>query len=104
MIYSDITHEICPFCGKETTYNNGIYECDICRGQIYEKECIQTHNKYYVTSIKKYKSNIYNKQTILEKRKFLHDRYHEAQMHYRNITPLSINGEVLCPDCGKELK
>ena len=104
MIYCDHTHDICPFCGKKTKYHNGVYECDICRGQIYEKECEKTHKKYYVTSIKKFKSNINNNETIIEKRKFLHDRLHEAQMHYRNITPISIDGDVLCPDCGKVLK
>ena len=70
MIYCDQTHDVCPFCGNKMELNKEKYECDICRGQIYEQTCPETNNKYYITSIKKYKSYIKNNNQQQEKRKF----------------------------------
>ena len=100
MVYSDTTHDICPFCGSKLVDKEGIYECNICRGQIYEKTCPKTNNKYYVTTIKKYTSYANTNTNQKEKRKFLHDRYSDARLHFRNITPLSIDGTLLCSECG----
>lgn len=102
MIYCDQTHDVCPFCGNKMELNKEKYECDICRGQIYEQTCPETNNKYYITSIKKYKSYIKNNNQQQEKRKFLHDRYSDAQLHFRNITPIAIDGSIICPECGKK--
>ena len=66
------------------------------------KKCLETNEEYYISSIKKYKSGTESFDSYKDKRKFLHDRYSEAQFHFRNITPLTNNGKVICPKCGKK--
>ena len=102
MIYCDEKFDVCPFCGHELDNNNGVYECKLCRAEIKQEICPETNENYYVSSIKKYKSGVGAFDDYKEKRKFLHDRYSEAQFHFRNITPLSNNGKVICPKCGKK--
>ena len=98
MIYSDTSHKLCPFCGHELTENEGAYECTVCMAHISEKTCPRTNGKYYVSDIMK-RSLISSR---LESRKFLHDRYDEAQLHFRNITEITPSGKPICPKCRKE--
>lgn len=97
MLYSDEKHDVCPFCGSELKKEDGKYECDICRGEFYEQTCPTHNKKYYVSTIKKH--NSVNNDA---KRRFLHDRFSEAQYHFRNITPISLDGSILCPKCGQK--
>lgn len=98
MIYSDTEHSVCPFCGNELSENEGAYECAVCMAHISERVCPRTNEKYYVSDIAK-RSLI---SARLESRKFLHDRYDEAQLHFRNITEITSSGRALCPKCRKE--
>ena len=102
MIYCDTEHNICPFCGHKLENNEGTYECQLCRAEIKREKCSETNEEYYISSIKKYKSGTESFDSYKDKRKFLHDRYSEAQFHFRNITPLTNNGKVICPKCGKK--
>lgn len=94
MIYCDEKHNVCPFCGNELKYIDNKYNCEICSGQIYEETCLNTNEKYFVSTIKKYNHNL-----DTEKNKFLHDRFSEAQYHFRNITPITSEGKIICPKC-----
>lgn len=86
MIYADVAHDVCPFCGKDLTQVANAYECGACRTVIYEQICPETGEKYYSTAIKN----------------FTRKSHGEGQYHYRNITPISAAGAFLCPRCGKE--
>ena len=87
----------CPFCGNNTKYVENKHVCEICSGEIYEEECSITKQKYYVSKIKKQTSS-----NDSEKRRFLHDRFSEAQYHFRNITPISLDGSIVCPKCNQK--
>lgn len=88
MIYADGAHEICPFCGKPLAKSEDGFECGACRTVIEEKICPETGAKYYATAIKHFRKN--------------KEKGGEGLYYYRNITPLSAEGAVLCPICGKE--
>lgn len=100
MIYCDEKHDVCPFCGHPLEKVDDIYECKICRCEIKEEVCPNTKETYFVSGIKKYKSFSDNNKSY-EQRKFLHDRYAEAQFHFRNITKITNNGKAICPKCGE---
>jgi len=101
MIYSDRERKSCPFCGGELEENKGIHECHVCRAQISEAICPETNEKYYLSSIKKHRTSIETARVESERRRFLHDRFAEAQYHFRNITVITSGGEPICPKCGK---
>ena len=98
MIYSDTEHTVCPFCGHELSENGGAYECAVCMAHISECVCPRTNEKYFVSDIMK-RSLLSSR---LDSRKFLHDRYDEAQLHFRNITEITPTGKPICPRCKKE--
>ena len=58
--------------------------------------------EYFVSGIKEYKANLRLSDDRSDRRRFLHDRYTEAQLHSRNITPISSDGHPICPKCGKK--
>lgn len=101
MIYSDTDHGICPFCGNKMNKSENSYDCELCRAEILEQKCPNTNEKYYISRIKKYKSSFGQNENNQEKRKFLHDRFSESQMHFRNITMIDNNGRPICPKCGR---
>ena len=100
MIYSDDTFDVCPFCGNKLSNNKGVYECDVCRGQIIRRECVETHEIFYVTVLN---SSILGKKAKEARNKHNHlkDRFSEAQYHFRNITSITADGKNICPRCGK---
>ena len=102
MIYSDSSHTDCHFCGAVLVKNGDKYECGVCRAEIACRICPQTNEAYYTSGISKHKSVLYNSSQYLQGRKFLHDRYSEAQLHFRNITPIADDGEFICPRCYKK--
>ena len=86
MVYADDSHESCPFCGKSMTQTEDSYECGACRTVIRAHICPESGTGYYSTAIKN----------------FVRKSRGEGLYHYRNITPISDEGEPLCPICGKE--
>lgn len=102
MIYSDKKRTICPFCGGETKLKDDGYECPVCHADVSEHICADTQKKYYVSTIIRGSASYEQDKRRADRRKFLHDRYNEAQLHYRNITPINDQGEHICPHCGKQ--
>lgn len=86
MVYADDVHKVCPFCGKAMTQTDESYECGACRTVIRAHICPESGTGYYSTAIKN----------------FVRKSRGEGLYHYRNITPISDEGEPLCPICGKE--
>lgn len=86
MVYADDSHESCPFCGKSMTQTEDSYECGACRTVIRAHICPESGTGYYSTAIKN----------------FVRKSRGEGLYHYRNITPISDEGTILCPICGKE--
>jgi hypothetical protein len=101
MIYSDGERNICPFCGGTFEEKDGSFECRVCRARISEDLCPVTNERYYLSSIIKYQTSSTNMKEQFERRRFLHDRFAEAQLHFRNITAITSDGEPICPKCGK---
>jgi len=101
MIYSDKLHHDCPFCGHTLKKEKTAYECEVCRAEIRNERCTESGAEYFVSGIKDYKPTENYLTGRPERRKFLHDRYKEAQLHFRNITHISADGEPICPKCGK---
>lgn len=101
MIYSDKKQDDCAFCGSKMIKNESSCECQVCRARITTAKCEKNSKSYYVSEIVKYKSAFESSHRAMEKSKFLHDRHAEAQMHFRNITKITLDGEVICPHCGK---
>jgi predicted RNA-binding Zn-ribbon protein involved in translation (DUF1610 family) len=103
MIYSDSTHNVCPFCGSELSFNSKTkaYECDSCGTVIKEYECNETHEKYYATSIM-----FFDKISRKNKASFNYDDnmislQKESAMFFRNITEINDKLNLLCPKCGE---
>lgn len=96
MIYADTKREVCPFCGQNLTKHDNDYTCLTCQTVIVEKECPNTQKSFFVTDMGEFKKPVDDK-----KDKFLQDKVSEAQQNFRNITKLSIAGEIICPHCGK---
>ena len=99
MIYSDETMSICPFCGHSTEKTDDGYECPMCRSEVKKHTCPETGKEYFTSGIKKFVPA--NKTMKNERDPFLHDRYAEASLHFRNITPMDANQAMVCPHCGK---
>ena len=99
MIYSDTSRTHCAFCGGILQKNGDVYECEICDAEIKECICKKHGLPFYVSGIK-HRSFVVNGER--EKRRFLHDRVHEALLHFRNITPITEDGSPLCPHCKKQ--
>jgi hypothetical protein len=99
MIYSDTSRTHCAFCGGILQKNGDVYECEICEAEIKECVCKKHGLPFYVSGIK-HRSFVVNGER--EKRRFLHDRVHEALLHFRNITPITEDGSPLCPHCKKQ--
>ena len=99
MIYADTARSDCPFCSHTLEKTGDAYECRICDTEIKEYTCEKHGLPFYVCGIK---HRYHQSQTDNnEKRKFLHDRLHEARLHFRNITPLTDDGIPVCPHCDK---
>ena len=104
MIYADTKRTTCPFCGEELSpaVNNGktVWECASCRTVIGESVCPESGIPYAETHIKQHQPTALGASSN-RRDELLYDRYVESQMHFRNITPLSDAGKILCPHCGK---
>ena len=101
MILSDEKREVCPFCGNELERQENIFTCGICRAEIKEEQCPHTGKSYVTSGIRRLEPLGGGARREKEHEKFLHDRYLEASLHFRNITPLTRDGEPICPRCGE---
>lgn len=106
MVYSDSRREECPFCKnklivseEKSLPDSPVYECASCRTEIGQRTCLDTGKTYPYTKIvglrKTYQGG---EDSWLVKRKM------EAQMFFRNITPLNDDMEIICPHCHKTHK
>ncbi len=89
MIYSTTYFNICPFC-NENLYkkeNEQVYYCKSCRTIIKENYCDVVNKKYYSTDI----DSIILDEDI--------EGNIDISYHYRNITDLTFNKEIICPYC-----
>lgn len=105
MVMADIQRDTCPFCGRPLEVEKGsakgiIHTCPICHMQIFRVVCPENGRSYITTGIKNFKPEVYT-GAFSQKDSFLYARDIEAQMYFRNITPIGENGEILCPRCGK---
>lgn len=100
MILSDKERVECAFCGGALKEEKGKYICDSCNGVIEELVCPDTDKPYTASGLVRLKPKKGDK-IEQERRKFLHDKLDEAQMHFRNITAITGDGIPVCPHCGK---
>jgi len=103
MIYSDISRDICPFCGEKLSkdkYHN-IYLCSYCMTQIKESICPETQKIYFYTDIKNYKKRTIYKLNYNGDSELYYKKQIDASMHFRNITRINHNAEIICPHCNK---
>lgn len=94
MIYSTTDFGLCPFCNEHLYKQDGeqTFYCKSCRTIIIENKCPTLNKKYYSTDI----DNIMLDKDIEEEI--------DISYHYRNITNLTFNKEIICPYCNKNHK
>lgn len=105
MIHSDAKRDSCPFCGDapemvEDRFAEARWECAACRTVIRQRRCPETGLSYEDTLIKNYRPARVGAETS-RRENLLYHRNVEAQLHFRNITPLDDAGKTVCPHCGK---
>lgn len=102
MIYSDNKRIDCPFCDhkliNKSDDNKVSYECEGCRTVIYDSEC--NAKKYSYTGIADYEYEDLDSSDYKDE-KWLYYRKKEAIMHFRNITRLDNDNNIICPKCNK---
>lgn len=120
MIYSDTEREVCAFCGDELelmTSDNGevkadsngnyVYFCPTCRQQIHTVVCPVAKNagkyvnSFFATTIKGYKQYVDSNRRISFEQEYMFNRQVEEQMHFRNITRITSDLDIVCPFCGR---
>ncbi|MDE7263188.1 MAG: hypothetical protein K2N64_00825 [Anaeroplasmataceae bacterium] len=102
MVYTDEKKEECPFCSHKLTLVNDpvlsdyeLYECTSCRTEIGIANCPTTKRTYQFTRIAQLAKSQFIGEEWLLKRKY------EAQMYFRNITPITTDLEIVCPCCNQ---
>lgn len=120
MVYSDEDREVCAFCGDELELmmnenggaaedenGNYIYYCSTCRQQIRTVVCPVAKNAgnpkstFFATTIKGYKQYVDSNKRISFDQEYMFNRQVEEQMHFRNITKITSELDIVCPFCGK---
>lgn len=101
-IYSDAKQDRCAFCGNEVVQTEQGYVCRSCQAKIEKTTCPSTNKEYYISLLASRPTKTAQEKRAQEKRQFLHDRYSEAGLHFRNITAINEHGEPICPVCGAE--
>ncbi len=99
MVYADEGRENCPFCGAPLVEGEQGWECGLCDTVIADRLCPETGKRYFATELKRYK--LAHKRREEGQSKAWQDKASEAALFFRNITPLSTGGKLLCPHCGK---
>lgn len=95
MIYSTKNFKTCPFCGNELIEENGMYHCLSCRQVIKKEYCEEKKKYYYVSSIYKYRIKDDQKESLFM------NKANESLLHYRNITDVTSDLNIICPHCHK---
>ena len=108
MIYSDITRDVCPFCGgklslTEEEHENikSIHHCTRCCGNILHLICPKTRKPFFATTMDRHAQTGEFAWEEGKKDRYLYQKQREAVMFYRNITPLDDGGNIVCPRCHK---
>ncbi len=102
MVYADTERKECPFCDHILFpgEKEGTYVCESCKTLITDTICPNKEEPYSHIDILGYEKDIYD----IEKYKgedWLYYRKLEAMMHYRNITRIDDEGNIICPICNK---
>ncbi len=104
MIYSDDSHDICPFCGgkmeRERREETEIYVCYECNTLIEKKQCPTNGRIYYATKIKDYSPS--QKDDLQKMHLNITPDFYSELFCYRNITNMTSEGECICPYCDQE--
>ncbi len=103
MIYSDNKRDICPFCGgklhKDVT---GEFDhCDDCMTQIKKGTCMDTKKTFFYTDNSHLKKHKISKSSYGRDAYWYYEKQIEASMHFRNITKIDTNCDIICPHCNK---
>lgn len=103
MIYSDTTRDECAFCGGKLIKipNKNYYQCTECMTQVKEIICSETNKSFYFTESAHFKKHSINKSDFQEDDYWHYEKQIESLMHFKNITKINQNGEILCPYCNK---
>ena len=102
MICADTERKVCAFCGKPLIESEHGHRCNSCMSEISTHVCPETNKSYFVSEVLTSEgSTLGEKKTQIERRRFLHDRLSEAQLHFRNITPITPHAKPICPHCRK---
>ncbi|MCM1043590.1 MAG: hypothetical protein NC350_05240 [Corallococcus sp.] len=103
MVYADKTRDECPFCKNKLQLNerkstpaSPVYECTSCRTEIGLCHCPDSDRDYPYTKIGNFKQHM-----SFTKTDYLTARKREAKMYFRNITELTDDCKIVCPNCGK---
>jgi uncharacterized Zn-finger protein len=103
MIESDDGKKDCPFCDGDLVYDpkTDEYRCDTCRTVIRKGRCLETGEDYDYTLIAAQKKTGISPLSFAHGDEWLYQRKVESMMYFRNITPITPEGEIVCPHCGK---
>ncbi len=108
LIISDMKRIDCPFCAKElyvnqelTTKKSKTYTCNGCKTNINDTFCEKTEKKYTFTNIHNLHGTKIKKDSYSKNDMWMYSRKLESQMHFRNITNLNDNMEIICPYCNE---
>ena len=102
MVYSDIERKDCPFCDHILIKGEkeGTYECESCKTLITDTVCPNKEEPYSYIDIIGYEREVFDIEHF-KGEEWMYYRKLEALMHYRNITRIDDEGNVICPICNK---
>ena len=103
MVYSDTERKECPFCDHVLIpgEKEGTYECESCRTLITDTVCPNKNEPYSFIDIIGYEKEVHDIEKYRGE-EWLYYRKLEAMLHYRNITRIDDEGEVICPICNRK--
>ena len=101
MIESDFGRKICPFCGEKLEAGSEGFECISCRTVIAQRNCPTENRPYFVTFIKNFSLKKETEFEFARRQRLSFDKAAAAKMHFRNITPITADGDLICPCCQK---
>ena len=100
MIYSDTQRKDCPFCDHVLIpyEKEGTYQCESCKTLITDTLCKKTKETYSFTKIIGYEPEVLDIKKY-KNEEWLYYRKKEAMLHFRNITQLDEEVNIICPLC-----
>ncbi len=101
MVYSDFGRKTCPFCGQPLVSGDEGFECDSCRTVIASRHCSTENKPYFATFIKNFSLKRETDTEYARRERLSFDKQTASKMHFRNITPITAEGEFVCPHCNK---